>query len=194
MRLTKISELRRRELRSAAFDVLQTEGMAGATLEKVAAHTGSSKGIVLHYFRNKQELFEHAMREANARLRDAVIDRLKLARTPRERIVAIIEANFDARFFKPSICHAWLSLCAEVPREPQLARIQTVIHARMRSNLLSALRHLAPVEQRDQIVLTITTLIDGLWLRLALNSEGVTSETALQTLSSYLDAILPKSR
>lgn len=194
MRLTKISELRRRELRSAAFDVLQTEGMAGATLEKVAAHTGSSKGIVLHYFRNKQELFEHAMREANARLRDAVIDRLKLARTPRERIVAIIEANFDPRFFKPSICHAWLSLCAEVPREPQLARIQTVIHARMRSNLLSALKDLVVVDQREEIVLTITTLIDGLWLRLALNSQGVTCDTALQTLNNYLDLVLPKVR
>ena len=73
MRLTKISEIRRRELRRAAFEVLQKEGMAGATLEKVAMHAGASKGIVLHYFANKQELFEHAMREANAALKEAVV-------------------------------------------------------------------------------------------------------------------------
>ncbi|MGG2476417.1 TetR family transcriptional regulator, partial [Rhizobium sp. BR5] len=34
--------------RRAAFEVLQTEGMAGATLERVAAQAGASKGIVLH--------------------------------------------------------------------------------------------------------------------------------------------------
>lgn len=191
MRLTKISELRRRELRMAAFDVLQKEGMAGATLEKVAAHTGSSKGIVLHYFRNKQELFEHAMREANARLRDAVVERLKVARTPRERIAAVIEGNFDPRFFQPSICHAWLSLCAEVPREPQLARIQTVIHARMRSNLLSALRQMVlSTDKQEEIILTITSLIDGIWLRSALDSNGVSRQTAIATMYNYLSAAM----
>src|SRR5688572_15024085 len=115
MRLARISDIRKKELRRAAFEVLQREGMAGATLEKVAAQAGASKGIVLHYFANKQELFEHAMREANAELRDAVVARLNRAVTPRDRLEAIIEGNFEERFFQPSICHAWLSLCAEVP-------------------------------------------------------------------------------
>jgi len=162
MRLTKISDIRRAELRRAAFEVLQKEGMAGATLERVAAQAGASKGIVLHYFASKQELFEHAMREANVKLTEVVVARLNNATTPRERLDAIIDGNFDESFFQPSICHAWLSLCAEVPREPQLARIQKVIHARMRSNLLSALVHLLPKEECEAVALGITTLIDAI--------------------------------
>ena len=65
MKLTRISEIRRRELRQAAYEVLQTEGMAGATIEKVAQKAGASKGIVHHYFKTKQQLFEHAMRHSN---------------------------------------------------------------------------------------------------------------------------------
>lgn len=191
MRLVKISEIRRRELRQAAFEVLQREGMAGATLEKVAAHAGASKGIVLHYFRDKQELFEHAMREANAALRDAVNMRLSTARTPFERLTAIIEANFEERLFQPSICHAWLSLCAEVPRQTQLARIQKVIHSRMRSNLMSALVHLLPAHECEAVALTITSLIDGLWLRLGLQSGGLTRETALKQMRDYLSHRIP---
>lgn len=191
MRLTRISEIRRRELRRAAFEVLQKEGMAGATLEKVATHAGASKGIVLHYFANKQELFEHAMREANAALKEAVVVRLNRARTPRERLEAIIEANFEERFFQPSVCHAWLSLCAEVPREPQLARIQKVIHARMRSNLLSALVDLLPAEDCEAVALGITSLIDGLWLRLGLQSDGLTRDTALSQMRDYLAHRVP---
>ncbi len=192
MKLTKISAIRRKELRQAAFQVLQQEGMAGATLEKVATHAGASKGIVLHYFRNKQELFEHAMREANLALSEAVSARLRQATTPYERLEAVIEGNFEARFFQPSICHAWLSLCAEVPREPQLARIQTVIHARMRSNLMSALVHLLPRAECEAVALSITTLIDGLWLRAGLQSEGLSRDIALAQMRDYLDHRLPR--
>lgn len=186
MKLTTISTIRRRELRKAAFEVLQQQGMAGATLEKVAMHSGASKGIVLHYFKNKQELFEHAMREANAALSEAVSARLKQARTPYERLDAIIQGNFEERFFRPSVCHAWLSLCAEVPREPQLARIQKVIHARMRSNLMSALVSILPREECEVVALTITSLIDGLWLRAGLQSGGISSETAILQMREYL--------
>jgi len=190
VKLSRISDIRRRELRQAAFAVLQSEGIAGATLEKVAAHAGASKGIVLHYFRNKQELFEHAMREANAVLRDAVIVRLKLAHTPMQRVDAVIEGNFEPHFFQPSICHAWLSLCAEVPRDEKLARIQKVIHARMRSNLLSGLRDLAPLPEADDIAFGVTALIDGLWLRLGLHAGSVSRERAIRLVKEHVAAHL----
>ena len=56
MRLTKISDIRRAELRRAAFEVLQREGMAGATLVKVGAHGGAPKRNVVPYFAHKKEL------------------------------------------------------------------------------------------------------------------------------------------
>ena len=190
VKLKRLSDIRRKELRQAAFAVLQREGIAGATLEKVAAHAGASKGIVLHYFRNKQELFEHAMREGNAVLRDAVIARLSQALTPMGRVDAVIEGNFEPHLFQPPLCHAWLSLCAEMPRDEKLARIQKVIHARMRSNLLSGLRDLASPKDADDIALGITALIDGLWLRLGLQPGSVTSEQAIRQVKDHIAARL----
>lgn len=186
MKLTRLSDIRRKELRKAAFAVLQREGIAGATLEKVATEAGASKGIVLHYFHNKQELFEHAMREANAELRDAVVIRLRHARTPRERLDAVIEGNFEPSFFRPLICHAWLSLCAEVPRDDKLARIQTVIHARMSSNLVSALKDMVAKDEAADIALGIAALIDGLWLRLGLQKSGISSEQAVLQVRNFV--------
>ncbi|WP_245455489.1 MULTISPECIES: transcriptional regulator BetI [unclassified Mesorhizobium] len=186
MKLTRLSDIRRKELRQAAFAVLEREGIAGATLEKVAAQAGASKGIVLHYFRSKQELFEHAMREANAVLCHAVIARLRRARTPMERLNAVIEGNFEEHLFRPPLCHAWLSLCAEVPRDEKLARIQKVIHARMRSNLLSGLRGLTSPDVADEIVIGVTALIDGLWVRLGLRPGSVSRELAVRQVKDYV--------
>lgn len=190
VKLKRLSDIRRKELRQAAFAVLQREGIAGATLEKVAAHAGASKGIVLHYFRNKQELFEHAMREANTVLRDAVIARLRWARTPMERLDAVVEGNFEPHLFQPPLCHAWLSLCAEVPRDEKLARIQKVIHARMRSNLLSGLRGLASPREAEDIALGVSALIDGLWLRLALRPGSMSREQAIRQVKGHVTARL----
>jgi TetR/AcrR family transcriptional repressor of bet genes len=181
-----IEQLRRRELAEAAYVILQEEGIAGTTLAKVAERAGMSKGIVLHYFRGKDELLEVVMRHANSLLRDEVIRQMGGADGPRARIDAIIAGNFSPKFFKPEICNAWLSLCAEVPRNANFARIQRAIHARMRSNLLSGLRHLLPPERVEAAVIGITAMIDGLWLRFGLSQEGLTlAEAKVQT-----DAIL----
>jgi TetR/AcrR family transcriptional repressor of bet genes len=194
VKLSRISDIRRKELRQAAFAVLAREGIAGATLEKVAAHAGASKGIVLHYFHNKQELFEHAMREANAALRDAVIARLRRAVTPMQRLDAVIDGNFEPHLFQPSICHAWLSLCAEVPRDEKLARIQKVIHARMRSNLLSGLKGLASPGDAEDIAFGVTAMIDGLWLRLGLQPGSVSREQAIIQVKDHVAARLAVRR
>ncbi|RUU49356.1 transcriptional regulator BetI, partial [Mesorhizobium sp. M2C.T.Ca.TU.009.01.2.1] len=103
-----------------------------------------------------------------------------------ERLDAVIEGNFEEHLFLPPLCHAWLSLCAEVPRDEKLARIQKVIHARMRSNLLSGLRGLASPEQADEIVLGVTALIDGLWLRLGLQPGSVTREQAVRQVKDFV--------
>lgn len=179
MALSSISDIRRRELRAAAFRVLQREGVAGTTLEKVAAEAGASKGIVLHYFRSKAELFEQVMREANLVLRDRVVLRLAAARSPQDRLRAVIEGNFEPDLFNAPVCHAWLSLCAEVPRSKELARIQRAIHARMQSNLMSGLRPLLPLDQAVGKAKQISALIDGLWLRLGLAPNSVTPQQAV---------------
>lgn len=186
MALRSISDIRRQELRQAAFRVLQREGVQGTTLEKVASEAGASKGIVLHYFRSKTELFEQVMREANLVLSQRVTVRLAKAKTPFDRLIAVIEGNFDPEMFTAPVCHAWLSLCEQVPRDASLARVQRVIHARMGSNLMSGLRPLLPEAEARLKALQISALIDGLWLRLGLAPGSVTPERAIEVTMQAL--------
>lgn len=188
-----IEQLRRQELAAAAYEILQEEGIAGTTLAKVAERAGMSKGIVLHYFKGKDALLETVMRHANSLLRDEVVRLMAEAKSPRQRVEAIIAGNFSPKFFKPEICNAWLSLCAEVPRNANFARIQRAIHARMRSNLMSALRQLLPPERHEAAVIGITAMIDGLWLRFGLNQDGLTLTAAMAQMKSVLDLHLGRT-
>jgi TetR/AcrR family transcriptional repressor of bet genes len=189
----RIEEIRRKELTEAAYEILQEAGIAGTTLAKVAERAGMSKGIVLHYFRDKDDLLEAVMRLANALLRDEVVRRMRRAKGDRGRIAAIVDANFSPAFFKPEICNAWLSLCAEVPRNREFGRIQRVIHARMRSNLVPPLRALLPADAVEAAAIGITAMIDGLWLRFGLSLGGLTREQALIEMDRYLAQLLDHS-
>lgn len=191
MALKSISEIRRQELMAAAMKVVEMKGFAGATLEQVAKQAGASKGIVLHYFKNKQQLFEHAMRFGNAELRRTAVKRLREARTPHERLWAVIAVNFEDEFFRPEICQAWLSLCAEVAHNDQFRRLQVAIHSRMNSNLVSALRQLLPDDEAREYAIALSGLVDGLWLRRAIHPDGLTQDVAINILRESIRERVP---
>lgn len=190
-----IGDIRRAELSQAAFDALVQYGIRGTTLDRVAALAGVSKGVVLHHFRDKDALFEGVQRKANSVLRDCVLELLHHAETPVERLYAIIVGNFSEPVFQQEICHAWISLCSDVPHNKQSQRIQTVVHQRMRSNLVSALRHLVPQARVDRLAFQICTVMDGIWLRASFQvqpmsgAEGVEQvDDAVRHLLQAIDA------
>lgn len=171
--------MRQAELSQAALEILVEFGLRGTTLDRVAARAGVSKGVVLHHFRDKDALFESVMRRANTLLRDGVIELLRHAENPFERLSAVIVGNFAEPVFRQPICHAWISLCADVPYNTQSQRIQTVIQARMRSNLLHALRPIASPEAVETVARQISTTIDGVWLQASLQELPMTSREGI---------------
>ncbi|WP_417454629.1 choline-responsive transcriptional repressor BetI [Kiloniella sp.] len=192
MKRRTIVEIRKQELIEASFELLQELGIKGASLSQVAARAGVSKGIVLHYFKSKESLIESTMRYANALLRDEVIELLKTAHSPRERIQAVIDGNFSPKFFKPEIAHAWLALCSEVPHIESFERVQNAIHRRMHSNLVSALREIIPDEDAESLAIGISTFIDGLWLRLGLSMGRINREEALTQINTFVKIHIDK--
>ncbi|MDH3689032.1 MAG: transcriptional regulator BetI [Gammaproteobacteria bacterium] len=190
---TRIGDIRRQDLTEAAFLTLQQHGLRGTTIARVGAQAGMSPGIVHHYFKNKAELLEATMRRTGAKLSKEVIALLRKATTPRERLYAIIEGNFAPDTFTPEIAHAWLSFCAEVPVNPQFARIQRVLQRRMHSNLMHCLRQLLPLEKAIAVAGTISVLIDGFWLRRGLKDEAFSRQQALKQMRDYLDQHVPET-
>jgi TetR/AcrR family transcriptional repressor of bet genes len=186
MRKQTIKNMRRKQLTEAAFDVLKTQGIGGTTFDKVAKEAGLSKGVVQHYFPDKEALFEAVLRESNAEAGRCVTALFAHSNTPTERLYAIIYGNFAPTLFQHEICNAWVYLCAEVPQNAQFLRIQNVIHSRMRSNMMDALRHMVEPDLAEQIAFILTTMIDGIWMRGALQTQPMSSDEALSHMEFTL--------
>jgi len=186
-----MATVRRAELAQAAYLALSRHGLKGTTLSSVAAITGMSKASALHYFASKDALLEAALRRAQAIVATEALALLRQSRTPWERVYAILEANLSPTSFTPTLAHAWVALCSEVPHNAKYQRIQKAIYRRNWSNLHTALRMAAPPAQAMRLTQTLISLIDGLWLRCSLQPDGISRAEARQQFDLILDLAFP---
>ena len=85
--------VRRKALIAAVIDAIHERGMGQVTMGEIARRAGVSAGLAHHYFGGKDQLLAATMRHLLSELGDEIQARLAKARTPQERIVAIVRAG-----------------------------------------------------------------------------------------------------
>lgn len=181
-----MEEIRRKQLIEATIASIHAVGFAESSLSRIAAEAGVSTGIVHHYFRDKAALLEATLRQLGNSLRQAVVRRLRAARTPKERLLAVIDGNLGPDQFTPEGVSAWLAFWSLVPNDERLARVQTIIIERLHSNLVHALRPFLPANEVQDVARSLDYLIDGIWLRAALTHQGPDPKAARRLILDYL--------
>lgn len=184
-----MEEIRRRQLIDATIASIHEVGFADSSLSRISAKAGVSTGIVHHYFGNKADLLEATLRQLGDRLRISVVRRLEGAKSPIERLLAVIDGNIGPDQFTPEGVSAWLAFWAQVPKSERLARVQHIIISRLHDNLAHPLK-LMGRRDADEIAAVTSALIDGLWLRAALSKEGPDPRKARRMVFDYLNAKL----
>ena len=189
MARAEAEDFRRQQLIEATIDTLAEEGFVATTLAEIGSRARVSPGLISHYFSDKDGLLEATLRNLATRLGRGVSQRLGAARTPRERVQAVIDATLAPEEFEPRTCSVWLAFWGQVIHSERLRRVQRIYQRRMLSNLTHALRRLVPDSEAERIAIGLAAMIDGLWLRATLSSPHETdSRMARAMASSFVDA------
>jgi len=178
--------IRRRQLIEATIASIHEYGFADTTVARISAAAGVSTGIVHHYFDGKADLLEATMRWLMADLRRQVVHRLARARTPTDRLKAIIDGNFAPEQFSQQAVAAWIAFWAHAAQTPELGRLQHINTERLQSNLRHALKAIMPPERAARAALGMAALIDGLSVRCALSQGGLAPEEARRIAWDHL--------
>lgn len=183
-----VETIRRQQLIDATLQVIEEHGFQGATVGKIAAIADLSVGIVSHYFGGKQGLLEATMRRLLSSLQQDV-SKLMADRpnTPRERLMAIVDANFSGVQTHAQSSKTWLAFWTQAMHSPDLMRLQRVNERRLLSNLMFYLRQLMPKPQVRSTAQTIAALIDGFWLRAAMSEGRIEPSQAVTLCKTYID-------
>ncbi len=188
------TESRRRELGEALWRVVLREGIEAASVRKVAAEAGLSKGSLRHIFPSQSELLSFAMQlmieevaqrvaavDASGTTRDVVERRLQslLVLDPKTR--AAIEV--------------WLAFVARARVDANLRELRDRTHAQVLGLCLDSIETLRTGgAARDELDVDLEAerlhaLIDGLAMHATVNPALTTATRQIRILSRHLDTL-----
>lgn len=182
--------IRRKALINAAIEAIHARGSFEVTMSEIARQAGVSAALAHHYFGSKDQLIVATMRHLLSELSVEIVAALRAARTPRERLSGIIQANFASDQFRPATISAWLSFYVKAQSMDEACRVLSIYARRLRSNLQHALMQLTGREHAQHIAEGTAALIDGLYLRHALLDSDPDRAAAIRLTEDYIDAQL----
>ena len=180
--------VRRNALVEATIAEIGAAGTLDVTVGQIAKRAGMSSALAHHYFGGKSQIFLAAMRrilsdfgrEARAELRAA---------NRQDRAGAIIRASFAPSCFAPATISAWMTFYVLAQTDADALRLWRLYQRRMRSNLSHALRPYCETPQ--EAAATLAALIDGLYIRAALNAPDA-PEDAMRVALRMLDRLIER--
>lgn len=110
-------EIKRGQLIRATFVEVSEKGFAEVTLEDIARRADVSKGVLLYYFRSKEDLFLAAFKHSILALRDRLRQAVAAAPNPVEKIRAVVRTTFVSAQANRKFYQAYLDLLSMGTRQ-----------------------------------------------------------------------------
>ena len=190
-------ETRRLQLIEATIDSLSKRGYAETTMADVADGAGLSRGIVNFHFESKDKLLVATLQfmadEYAAHWRGALE---RAGGGPAPKLAALVAADFDRAVCNRRKLAAWCAFWGEARSRPTYQALcgardkvyqQTIVEL-CRALVIDGGYALDP----DHTALAIEAMLEGLWLRLMINSEEMTREKAHAAARALLGSLFPK--
>ena len=183
---------RRQSLLRAAIITVARYDIQGATVERICAEAGASRGLIAHYFESKEELLLAALDDW---FQTAIEEKRKIARdeslSAEQRIRQIALLNFTAPSYSWENAAAWQAFTNA--SRYNLAYAESIRTAsRQVRRLLNSLFKQAAQDRELQIdagfaARSLYVLIDGLWNSLATGKDDLKVNSARKICDQFVD-------
>ncbi len=187
-----VGEQRRIKLIDATIQSLAEFGVAGTTVSTISTASGSSRGLIAHYFDNKEDLLAAALRH----LYESVSKPIRQAAdkpglSPLERLRKVPKVMFSKAVYTEQNRSAFLSLWHETRYNSILRQTNQDLYRRYVSYMEGLFRD-AAVEKGVHIDAHVAAigfigLSDGLWLGMSIHDKLITPRQAVKTCHHFID-------
>jgi len=176
----------------AALEVIVERGYADTRIADVAERTGTSPALVIYYFKTRDQLLTEAIRFSEDSWYAEGVRRMADIPTAAGRLTEVIamtclpETDPEPR----SWWLLWLDLWALSARNPGVAAVRQKFDERWRETIRSIVLagqesgEFAPVDV-DDFTITLSSLLDGLAVQIALDDSEVPPSRAFNLTIGY---------
>lgn len=187
---------RRRQLLDAARQSILRHGLARTTLATVAEEAGLSQGVAVFYFKSKSGLLSETLRDLYQGYESLWTEALGAAGPdPRERLLALIEADFKPEASGPDVLPLWFAFWGELRFTGKYDEVAESFEQRRRNTLFGIWSELLPdstLREVGQFTEWLETITDGYWQRLHLSPDSFDAQQAVRSTCACLARLTPK--
>jgi TetR/AcrR family transcriptional repressor of bet genes len=183
---------RRKSLLRATIITIASFGVEGATIAKICAKAGASRGMSAHYFKNKEELltasFAHIFEDASA-TKQTIVDSSELSAI--ERIYRCAAESFQPPNFGWENLAAWQAFTSASTYTPGFQEVIKTYNDSLFSTYFSLFSEAntgyCMSVSEEQATLGLLALLDGLWTNIAMKKNDITAKSAIKACHCYID-------
>lgn len=182
--------VRRKAMVEAAIVEIGEAGSLDVTVGQIARRAGMSPALAHHYFGSKDQLFLATMRHilrvygASVRRRSAGVE------SPIARLHVIIDASFAPDQFHRDVVAAWLTFYVRALQSAEASRLLQIYARRLHANLMFSLVQLVDRPAAESIAQGTAALIDGFYIRHALQEFAPAKAEVRALVIDYLEMSL----
>lgn len=163
-------ETRRRDLSIATLESICKHGYMNSTINTISQESGLSRGLISHYFKNKDDLVLFAFRYLTELLEKF---HRQIVRSWGESSFEKLHAAGMVTFLNGQpYREAWMHFWSASLIRPEFAEVHRSLWGRFRASIERRIRAIAEERNLDinvrQTTLMFTQLIDGLWVGMVL--------------------------
>ncbi|MBO9550451.1 TetR family transcriptional regulator C-terminal domain-containing protein [Pseudomonas sp.] len=190
-----LPELRKANLVEATLACLKRHGFQGASIRKISAEAGVSVGLISHHYSGKDELVAEAYMAVTGRVMQLLREAMaQVAPNARERLSAFFRGSFSAELLDPQLLDAWLAFWGAVKTAEAINLAHDHSYGEYRRELRTLLAELAREEgwerfDADLAAISLSALLDGLWLESGLNPGTFTPAQGVQICEAWVDGL-----
>jgi TetR/AcrR family transcriptional regulator, fatty acid metabolism regulator protein len=153
-----------------AYHLIGERGMHDVSLEDIAAEAGVSKGILLYYFKSKENLVLATMRWALSATAERIRTAMTGAHTPEAKVLAMIDAIWVRAEVNRAFYLTYIDLAGHAARNESFTELSATFHSIVDRLYAEAVRAgveagAFAVESVEEAASAVRAIIDGLFLQ-----------------------------
>lgn len=181
-------DFRRASLIQAAIAVVAEHDITGATVERICEHAGVSRGLIGHYFDNKEHLLVVALQSQFSR---AVALKREIANHPAKDAAETLKSMMKVIFSSPVYDREQMAACRSnaAYRQP-ISCVGRELH-RLFASLFAQAADARHIKMDASLAaFGLVTILDGLWNSLATGKDEASTDDVLRACELFMEGCL----
>ncbi|MCI4644769.1 MAG: TetR family transcriptional regulator C-terminal domain-containing protein [Hyphomonadaceae bacterium] len=187
----EINEYRLNALINGAIECVAREGLKGASVRTIADAAGTSRGLIGHYFNDRETLLVQAHKRLCNRISDIVVRKLaNPSLTVRERLYLMPATIFSSSVLTEINAKAFLAFWHAAATCDDIRKNHEVLYTTYRQEVASLYQQANEAGARvaDPVLAgyTLIALIDGFWIQLSIE-KAITRKKAIKACQEAIE-------